>query len=185
MPKTRRRHPDWKRGDRADVTIPPAELLSNQKKRKETRMRYDVPNDSSCLDVTIVVVVRDVRQAEETRNVVFDHPANSREDGVALFSNSLQHGRHAAADIGFFVKGQILGREKKNGDQKFGWTEICPFIYWLPFMRVCVLERKKRSENRGLTKTLKSKASSVLSRHNSTKLCRDCSSLPPLIHKRT
>ena len=114
MPKTRRRHPDWKRGDRADVTIPPAELLSNQKKEK-TRMRYDGPNDSSCLDVTIVVVVRDVRQAEETRNVVFDHPANSREDGVALFSNSLQHGRHAAADIGFFVKGQILGREKKNG----------------------------------------------------------------------
>ena len=89
MPKTRRRHPDWKRGDRADVTIPPAELLSNQKKRKETRMRYDVPNDSSCLDVTIVVVVRDVRQAEETRNVLLDHPANSQEEGVALFSNSL------------------------------------------------------------------------------------------------
>ena len=85
MPKSQRIHPDWKRGDRADGTIPPAELLS----QKETRRRYVGPHESSCLDVTIVFVVRDVRQAEETRNVLLDHPANSQEEGVALFSNSL------------------------------------------------------------------------------------------------
>ena len=58
MPKTRRRHPGWKRGDRADVTIPPAELLF----QKETRMRYVGPNDSSCLDAMLSSSVTSIRR---------------------------------------------------------------------------------------------------------------------------
>ena len=113
-------------------------------------MRYDGPNDSSCLDVTIVVVVRDVRQAEETRNVVFDHPANSREDGVALFSNSLQHGRHAAADIGFFVKGQILGREKKKRRSKVRLDGDLS-VYLLAPIHACVCLRRKKKKRKPRT----------------------------------
>ena len=106
MPKTRRQHPGWKRGDRAEVTIPPAELLF----QKETRMRYVGPNDSSCLDAMLSSSVTSIRRRKRGMLYLIIWPIAER----MIFRNSLQDGRHAAADISFFVKGQILGREKKK-----------------------------------------------------------------------
>ena len=84
--------------------------------------------------------------------IVLDHPANRREDGVALFINSLS--KPAATQQLTSVsssKAKSWGeKRKKNGNQKFGWTEIFPFIYWLPFMSVCLF--KKKAKNRGITK---------------------------------
>lgn len=54
---------------------------------------------------TTTVVIVDVCQAEEARNVVLDHPTDGRADGVAFFSHSFQDASDAAADTSFLVKG--------------------------------------------------------------------------------
>ena len=140
MPKTRRRHPGWKRGDRADVNIPPAELLF----QKETRMRYVGPNDSSCLDAMLSSSVTSIRRRKRGMLYLIIWPIAERM--ASLFSAT--HSKTAATQQLISVsswKAKSWGeKRKRNGNQKFGWTEIFPFIYRPPFICACLKKKKRK-----------------------------------------
>lgn len=57
------------------------------------------------MSITVVVIIGDVRQAEETWDVVLDHPADSNAHGVALLGYSLHHVHGQAAHIRSIVEG--------------------------------------------------------------------------------
>ena len=141
MPKTRRRHPGWKRGDRADVNIPPAELLF----QKETRMRYVGPNDSSCLDAMLSSSVTSIRRRK--RGMLYLILANSREDDFQQLTP-----RRPPRSSWY----QFLRERPNPGERKEKETEIKSSVERRSFRlstgpHSYARVLKKRSENRGLT----------------------------------
>ena len=112
--------------------------------QKETRMRYVGPNDSSCLDAMLSTSVTSIRRRKRGMLYLIIWPIAERM--ASLFSAT--HSKTAATQQLISVsswKAKPWGeKRKRNGNQKFGWTEIFPFIYRPPFICACLKKKKRK-----------------------------------------